>query len=74
MKLLVIKVAKCKHSSILTSIQNTKYHYTCTNYQNATEAKDKSDNWSMSKLFEKLEHNTKNKTLLKNKNKGISEA
>jgi hypothetical protein len=41
----VIKVAKCKPSSIVTSIQNTihvytMYHYNCTNCQITTEEQD----------------------------------
>jgi hypothetical protein len=40
-KSFVIKVAKCKQSNILTSIQTTKLNqYNCTNYQQATKAKD----------------------------------
>jgi hypothetical protein len=35
----VTKVTKCKQGSILTSIQNTKSQYNCTNCQKATEAK-----------------------------------
>jgi hypothetical protein len=38
-KLFVIKEAKCKHSSILTFMQNTKSLYNCNNCQKATEAK-----------------------------------
>jgi hypothetical protein len=41
-------VAKCKQTSILTTIQND---YNCTNRQKATESKDGSGNWPMSNFL-----------------------
>jgi hypothetical protein len=58
MKLFVIKVVKCKQSSILTSIQNTKSLYS-GNCQKATGAKDGSGNWPMSNICSNFMRTTK---------------
>jgi hypothetical protein len=69
----VVKVAKCKLSSILTSIQNAKY-YKCTNCKQTTEQDDSSGNWPMSNLLETIKRVPKIKKILKNKNESMSGA
>jgi hypothetical protein len=48
MKLFVIKVAKCKQSSIFLLPYKILIYYKCSYCQNATEEKDDWGNWPMS--------------------------